>query len=275
MNENEIDEELDGTLWVLARLKESIYALNGKQVESILVMDEDIIKLPDSNDIYRGTILFRGGVIPVLDLRCLIGMESHEEEQNRFEQMLEDRKQDHIRWVDALQNSVNNGIPFQLATDPHKCAFGKWYDHYEPSNQTVAFHLKKIDEPHRNLHRMATSALACKQEHSTCKRTECLKDSLKKATDLYMPRVVHLLEEAKQIFRDSYRKMVIIVSHGESIYGILVDEVLSAEPLGPMKENCKLPDSKEETLISHISARKGSTENILVLDLNRLFEIHL
>lgn len=275
MEGSEMRQDLNDTLWVLAQVKKSIYAIDGVQVESILVLDQEIIRLPDSNDLQLGTILFRGGAIPVLNLRCIVGMESRSTEQSKFEQMLDDRKQDHIRWVETLKNSVASGEPFMLATDPHQCAFGQWYDLYEADNQTVAFHLKKIDEPHRNLHHMAVEMLSCKQEHNTCMRAECLKHSLKKAVEIYMPQVVRFIEEAKQVFRDNYRKIVVVLSNETSTCGILVDEVLSAEPLGTMTKTYTRLGNETDAIVTHIGERKENTESVLILNLNQLFEKYL
>lgn len=275
MEEKMMQEKSEDVLWVLVQLRDSVYAINSEQVESILVLDEDIIKLPNSDDIYVGTIFFRGEAIPVLNLRRIIGMESRETEQNGFEQMLEDRKQDHIRWVDTLKSSAVSGEPFQLAIDPHQCAFAKWYDHYEPDSQTVAVHLKKIDEPHRKLHGMAVELLSCKKEPDTWEQGDGLDPSLTKTVEHYMSQVVHLLEESKKVFRDSYRNMLVVLSNETCCCGVLVDDVLSAEQLNTMTQIHTQQDVEGDALITYIGERRESTESVLVMNLKRLFEKYL
>lgn len=268
--------ESQDMLWVFAKVKDSVCALDGRHVESIQLLDEPIRPLPGSDESHVGILRYRGNVIEAIDLRSMMGMPKLEQEQLAFEAMLEQRKQDHINWVNALTHSIESGEPFGLATDPHKCAFGKWYDHYQTDNQSVMFHLRKIDEPHQHLHATAVQMFSCSQEHSHCKRAECLKVTLERASEEYMPRVVALLEEAKEVFRNSYRKMAVVLSDGVCTRAVLVDEVLSAGALSSMTEHkgvtgaaCAFAD---QSLVSHIAQSEEMAQQILVLNLNRLFE---
>ena len=81
-----------------------------------------------------------------------------------FEQMIDDRKQDHINWVNELERYMVEGGSFKLARDPHQCALGKWYDHFTTDNMSVTNLLKKIEEPHENLHKAADEAENCKKD---------------------------------------------------------------------------------------------------------------
>jgi purine-binding chemotaxis protein CheW len=47
------------------------------------------------------------------------------DESLAFVAMLEQRKQDHKRWLDELAASVREARAFTLTTDPHACAFGR------------------------------------------------------------------------------------------------------------------------------------------------------
>lgn len=74
---------------------------------------------------------FRGKTIELLDTRTLLNVKSISEEIREFCDMIDARRQDHINWLNKLESCVHDDVEFTLTTDPHKCAFGKWYDHYE------------------------------------------------------------------------------------------------------------------------------------------------
>jgi chemoreceptor zinc-binding protein len=44
--------------------------------------------------------------------------------------MIDERKNDHIHWVNEFERSIKNDEQINLNTDPHECAFGKWYDNF-------------------------------------------------------------------------------------------------------------------------------------------------
>lgn len=257
-------------LWVLAKVKDSVCAVDSSCVESILLLEDDVTALPDSDDVHTGIINLRGNIVPITDLRRVLGLPAYKQEQLEFEQMLEQRKQDHIRWVTELKRCLETKEDFGLATDPHKCAFGRWYDSYKPTNNSVAFHLGKIDEPHKKLHATADEVFSLNHDCEHCTREECVKKALAKATDSYMPRVLELLEEAKKVFAESYRRMVVVL-YSEGVHcGLLVDEVLSAEPLPTMTENTLLGTNTSQSLVTHIAKRRDGDSQVLVLSTERL-----
>ncbi|MGO5051072.1 chemotaxis protein CheW [Lachnospiraceae bacterium LCP25S3_G4] len=265
MEKNNTEDKKDD-LWVLLKLKEQLYAVNSSVVESIIQIEDKITKMPKSSDLVPGVIRLRGNIISIVNLRAFLGMGTLEEEQKEFDEMLEQRKQDHIRWVNELKRCLQEDDKFTLATDPHQCAFGKWYDNYHTDNQTVAFHLNKIDEPHKKLHETAHEAFDCLKQCESCEREECLQIVLKKETEVYMPKVVGLLEQAKTVFKDSYRKMCVVLSDGSTERGILVDSVVSVEKLTTFTETDSYVGSGEKSLVSQFSQRYHGGEQVLILN---------
>lgn len=264
MTENKDD------LWVLIKLKNQIYAINSAYVDSIVKLEQQPIRLPDSDETAIGIINIRGNIISLIDLRSFFGVENLEREQAKFTQMLEQRKTDHINWVNELKRCLREGEKFSLATDPHQCAFGKWYDHYEPENRTIAFFLNKIDEPHKKLHATAEKAFACNHECDSCKREECLESILKRETEVYMHQVVSRLDEVKDVFADSYRRMCIVLGNGEEQIGVIVDEVVAVESLINFTDS-KLFSEVDNPLVTAVAQRRDDKGQVLTINLNRLF----
>jgi len=214
---------------IVFKLNEGIYAIGSENVQAIMKVP-NTTPMPHAQHGMVGVFLFRGGPTGLFDLRQLLGYQQLEEELQAFSDMLDQRKEDHIRWVEELERSIRQKEKFQLTTDPHQCAFGKWYDHFESKNNSVMFHLRKIKEPHDNLHRAAHEVEQCKQECDTCERDECLKSILKRTKEQYMPVILRLLDETKAIYAESMRQMAIVVGETKPI-AFSVDEVLSVEHL--------------------------------------------
>lgn len=252
---------------IVFKLNQSLYSIGSRHVVSIMQLPEYQL-LPDAPPSVLGMMLFRGEAVPLLDLRSVFGQPTLKQENEAFNAMLEARKQDHIHWVTELERCTMMNEPFPLATDPHQCAFGKWYDHYQSDSHTINFHLKKIDEPHRLLHQAALDVERCSHHCESCERDECLKTILERAKASYVPTIVNLLDSAKELFKDAYREMVLVLKDRRSV-GIVVDEVLSVEDLSDLGGE----GGGQNFQTGYVRAVKKSVRNkdvILELDEERL-----
>lgn len=217
---------------IVFRVKGELFCANSKYISTILQLP-DYEKLPDSHPCITGIFPYRGDIIQMFDLRTALQIPSLAQEYEEFSMMLDARKQDHVNWVNELERSVMAGEEFTLATDPHKCKLGMWYDSFSCENSAVNFHLRKIEEPHEKLHAAALETARCEQKCDLCSREECLKSVLERVKEQSMTVILKLLEECKEIFKNSvYHEMALVLS-GDSRLGLVVDEVLSVEELYP------------------------------------------
>lgn len=230
------------------KIQEEFYAIDSRHVSSIVPMPA-YRRVPDSAPEILGIFRYRDQVAAVLDLRTLFGMPTLENEYTEFQNMLEQRKNDHIHWVKELERCMECNEEFQLATDPHKCAFGRWYDTYKTDNQVIGFHMRKIDEPHKKLHEAALEVQSCSQECSSCERKECLKSVFDRLKGEYMPKILSILDEAKAIFKAAYHEMVIVLEDGSNTVGLVVDEILSVDQLEDLEDSNTLMPARESNYI--------------------------
>ncbi len=215
--------------YIVFKIKGDLFAIKSKNVTSIMQLP-GYVGLPQSGYGVQGVFIYRGKAATLLNFRKMLGKNTMDEEYAEFAAMLDQRKQDHINWVAELERTVKNDEKFTLATDPHKCAFGKWYDSYKSDGYNIMFHMKKIKEPHDNLHMAAHKVEKCKRDCKNCPHKRCLREILMEVKDVYMANVLQLLDEAKTIFKDEYREMVLMVGEERPV-GIMVDEVLAVETL--------------------------------------------
>lgn len=259
--------------WLLFTLAGNHFAINTRHVNGIMICPKDLTCLPDSPPYVRGLFMLRNNIVRLLDLRMLFGLETLHDECEQFCDTLEQHKQDAVNWVKELERCVSNNEPFSLAIDPNKCAFGKWYANYKSDNVLITQHLRKMQEPHRRLHEMAPKIAQCTllndqpEPHNVNKNMEEL-------LTVWEPRIVTLMEEAKDIYRDSCREMAIIIENGDRRLGLIVDQVLSVEEIS----RTELDDSgvnffQSLIYIAGVSQSRSVEGNILVVDDEKLLEL--
>lgn len=146
--------EEDEDRYVMVRVGGQRFGLPVGLVVEMLRL-EGVTPLPQGPPHLRGVIDLRGRIIPIYDLRSSLGMPSVAQELHALEETLSQREADHRRWLEELERSVHDRRPFGLTTDPTRCAFGVWYQHYQTSNVLQSYLLQKFDAPHRRIHAIA------------------------------------------------------------------------------------------------------------------------
>lgn len=251
--------------FIVFNVAKTQFCVNSKHISSIMQLPE-YESLPSSPQEIMGIFSYRGGHVTMLDLRSLLKKKTMEEEYREFCEMIDQRKQEHVRWVEELERTALSGETFTLATDSHKCALGKWYYAFRSDVLEVNFHLKKIEEPHDKLHNAAIDVANCSRECDACKREECLKQILDRVKGDCMPRILTLLEETKELFRNKVYHEMVLVMDGEPKIGLVVDSVDSVEDLKSVK---KEGDNRELPLTQYIKDMKKSDKtDDIILELN-------
>lgn len=116
--------------------------------------------IPSSNKIIRGAVNVRGHMIPLFDFRTMIGDPLLIDERQELVNVLNQREQDHISWLEALFASVRDGTDFRKALNPKECAFGKWFYTYKAPDSSIDRILQQLEEPHNQIHGLAEGVLA-------------------------------------------------------------------------------------------------------------------
>ncbi|RMF79345.1 MAG: hypothetical protein D6739_11140 [Nitrospirae bacterium] len=218
----------EATQQVVVRVVDRYFGLPIRLVREMVSMGA-VTTLPHVEGHVRGVMNLRGKVIPVVDLRHRLGIPTLDDEVGEMVAMLEQREQDHRNWLAALERSVEEGEEFKLATDPHKCAFGKWYDAYTTSNLVVANHLKRFDTPHKQIHAIAERCLRLAAEGDR----EAAREVIEQTRTTVLSRMVDLFAELKRILRETQRSITVVIDAPSGPYALAVDEVTGVEWLAP------------------------------------------
>lgn len=248
--------------WVLLELGDVIYATSCEFVLSLNQLP-DVTPLPNAPFEVRGVINFRGRLIELLDTRRLLGLTTITEEIADFNTMMDKRYNDHLNWLNTLENTVKNDTEFTLATDPHKCAFGKWYDSYNSKNTDIMFlsTFAKFDKPHKDIHGIAYQAerLIAKGDRQTAM------DLVESTRNTKLAEMLSLFSDLKEAYKNSRKEIVVVIGEDESkCIGLSVDQITAIEHLSEFDENLVKDSMTGTEYLSGIAKRKDGSVVIIL-----------
>ncbi len=246
-----------------------LFSVNSKHIDGIVQL-QDYTRTAGAPKGVRGMMQYRGAAITLYELRAAMDMGSLEDEYDEFCKMIDARKGDHERWVQALEKTAKEHAPFSLATDPHKCALGKWRDAFQCDIDEVNFQLGRLDVPHGALHDSGQQIVDLWAKGDMPGNRAAIIAIYDHVHEVYMPTVLSMLEDLKHVFRSSvFREMVLLVNGFEN-FGVIVEKIHSVEHLTDL---CDAKLINKFTDYSYITGVKRSekTEGLIAnLDIHEL-----
>ena len=225
-----------------------------------------ITPVPNMAPHVRGIIDFHGTTVPLYDLRIKMGLPSLPEETKEIVATLTVRKQDHLNWLDKLKREVAQGGPITVETDPHCCAFGRWYDSYQPDSFALQSYMTQFDAPHRKIHRIALEAQQYLKNHEPASAHDLIAKT--EATELR--RLLRLFDEAADKIKTlSFEYAIVIDLPGRDRFALGADGLKHfdrfAEVIYPLPH---VFTAERLNFVDAIGRQQGSEENREVLILN-------
>jgi purine-binding chemotaxis protein CheW len=267
-----MENEIDNLLWVIVTLEKRLFALRVADVET-MVMLPTISSIPDAPSYIRGVINLRGKVIPVFDLRLRLGITTLKEETDNLISLLMQREADHVNWVNELELSVKESREFKLQTNPHLCAFGKWYDSFKTDNLIVSTMLRKFDTPHQCIHAIANKILLLTNANNNAGALKLIEDT--RSGDL--AEMVRLFALLRAELQTSIREIAVVISSDVNTYAVIVDSVETVSHVSISADNDIRNigiELSENGLITSVGKLEKSNELVLVLDAKGIFDSH-
>lgn len=214
-------------LFVIVVLGGGLYGIPARIVDTMAILPL-VTAIPEAPLFIRGVINLRGKVYPLIDLRKRLGMKSFLDESKEFCEMLLQRKQDHEKWMNELSSCVHENRSFSLATDPHKCAFGKWYYNYKSTSLVVSAILKKFENPHAVVHGIAVKVLELRDQSKIKEAQEIIDCS----RDKELAEVVSLFKLLTEAYLEETREIIVVIDDKRSKpFAVVVDSIESVETL--------------------------------------------
>lgn len=178
--------------------------------------------------------------------------------------MLHAREEDHRKWMLELQNCVAEKRDFKGQLDPHRCAFGIWYDSFTTDNAFLSRILKQFDEPHQKIHAIGqqVNQLIAAGDFASAG------DVIAKARATHLSRLFELFEEARQTIIDYQREVMIVLEINGKSAAFTVDSAESVEYLDPVEVNTGDwgPTASDGQYIVSAARRRGTDDLVLLLN---------
>ena len=250
----------------------------GLDVENVLMLGQevkDIQRIPIEERGFCGVTKFQGEVVPVLDFAHRIGIDSGIDGKTALLEILTENENDHVDWMNALEDAIKNGSPFTKALTAEDCAFGKWYDKFETRDETLTELLLAFSEPHQALHALAEELLAMRDND---KQEEALaKLSVERSTSLRRLRA--LFARARDQIQGGMRQVLLFVTlDGKTPrYALLIDEINDVMNFMPADFQSSSGGAlslfkKIENVIDGIYTRENEAD-CLYFDINKMTDI--
>lgn len=260
-------------LWVIFKLSGSLYAINSDHIEGISQLPEKIVRIPESPSYVKGITKNRNKVSTLLDMRILFGEKSIQQEYAEFCTFTDQGLKCHTDWVEAFKTCVQENIPFPLAKDPHKCAFGIWHDSGYPLSAALETFMTKLEDPHNKLHKeLSVLENYLKEPHSELLQTQI--ESCLFRIDGYTDQITAILHDAKDMFLNAYRTMVINM-HNEQNHslGLVVDEIIGVENIGVIFSDTVMDKMEHSELIQCVANDESGHNLLLLLNEETIFQL--
>ena len=193
-------------------------------LEQVLYIEKDVkrnLQVNELDEFNHEVITFQNNTVQLFDFNQLIGSENHQTIMNNLVAQLNEMEQQHRDWLDALEVSLKENVPFNKALDPNKCAFGMWYNSFETDIDELKEALARFDEPHKKLHGLAENLLTLNQtDHE-----EAIK-ILNRERQTTLAELIHLFHLTKERALSSIRPIILFVEHvGGKVTALRLDNI--------------------------------------------------
>lgn len=267
MSENNLNlegnKELDKK-YLIFSLKSEKYAFSIKNIKEIIIKPS-VNFVPNLPPFYLGMTKLRNDILPIISLRKRLKYETIEEENEKLKAMLKQREEDHLNWVDTLENSIKNDTEFRLQRDPHLCTFGKWYYSYKPDSYAMFAILKKFEEPHTLVHKLADEAIQIRKERGI---DEAIK-YITRARETVVRQMLNIFQEVYVALDNKSRETCIVfIDPNGKQYGFVVDNIDKIIEISP--EQIEVPTEHNEFSEYLIGIGKLQDDFYLIFDETKL-----
>lgn len=254
--------------WVVFVLDKQRYAISSEYVREMTTFS-DYVSVPKASEFVRGAISLRGQVMTLVDLRVWVGLPSALVSANQLVEEMHKREQDHRDWLDELRASIEQKREFKKTTDPHQCAFGRWYDNFKTDNAVFRDVLRRFDAPHKAIHGVAINALAA-EERGDAKEAMAIIEETRNTT---LSEMIKLFGEFRDALKNSMREIAVIIGKGDQRCAVVVDSVESVEPLKPAFDSTtNMYQEAGRANIPWLGRRLKDDSSVLLPDVNLLLE---
>lgn len=255
--------------YLVFSVNKQLFALPYQKIISVLD-NPTATMMPGMDAHTRGVMDFMGKPVTLYDFRKITGILTMNEEIETLDDSLMKRKQDHLNWIAKLKDAVNSGSEITVETNPHKCAFGKWYDSFHTDNLGLSKYLEKFDAPHKHIHGIATRAKDLIAQGDVGAAMKLIDETENRE----LAELLRLFDGAKAELKRAHTEYAIVVHADDSMHvALAVDEPKYFGVLNDI--TYPLPKMVDREAASFVDAygvlrSEGTDAEILIVELDKI-----
>jgi purine-binding chemotaxis protein CheW len=245
-----VEDAVDEEQLVSFEIAGEEYAFDIARVREILRVTETT-EVPNVPDYVKGLFTIRNQLLPILDLRGILGITDLVSERLAI---VDKAVAEQRRWSQSLRDSLEGGRHFTGVLDARKTSFGQWLETYNTSSIEIETILKRVKRYRADLFHQAEVALDLRTagREAAVARFEAeieprLKLVLDSVEELKAGIEKHIAEEQR----------VMVVEAGGTVIGYLVDRV---------NEVIRIPRSVIDDTPSIASSERRELKGVAKLD---------
>ena len=203
------------------------YALNVDAVKYITSIDAiNIQHIPLESGIINRIFSFSDRPVVLYSFNKIVGSYSQVEESKKLIALLAKHRREHIKWMEALENSIKPGTEFKNVINSTMYAFGQWYDQYENQDEELSNILKKLDKPHKQLHSLAEQLHGLADQPDTENQDLT---NLKREKNTISHSLLNLFSIAEARLKDMIKQVIIVLETNGKVFAIDLDNIEQME----------------------------------------------
>jgi purine-binding chemotaxis protein CheW len=254
---------------LLIKIENDRYALNIENIEEI-IQKENPTNTPEKSKYSDGIIHYRDNIVPIYNLRRILGYSGYEKQQV---ELIKSVEKQHIEWVESFEKSITHDAPFTKTLNPSQCELGKWIEKtvacLKCNNKGFVNLIKQhLDKAHKDLHTRGAEVLKIDDKE---KKRELFEKEIKKYL-VDSLKGLNILEQNVSLLVNAFERIVIYKKDGLNI-GFTMDD---AERMLDIKDEDFRPTTQkgDHRLINTTKAfiRKGEVIPLIDINMEQLLE---
>ncbi len=205
--------------YLLFRVESLHYAILLEQINRIVNVDE-LTPAVGRDKAFAGLMHFEEKIVEVYSFRAMIGKAHY---MYKVQMMLEELKEQHKVWIDALDEAVHCGCAFTKTTDPHACHLGQWINHFSTNDDLVNETKRHLNRHHQALHKSAIGVLELRQHDAEAAKAQ-VEGHVRGFYSQTVAYIDQMAKHAQQVAWDSQRLLMMRDAKG-GLFGLLVDVI--------------------------------------------------
>lgn len=207
------------TFWI----GDELFAIDIDNILSVTQDMENLLQPPVKSRGLMGVINYMDEPVAVYNFAEMLNIASTRNIKEGLVELLNASEQDHIDWLDALEKSLKEDVPFEKERDARMCDFSKWYTKFKTRDEALTDIVANFEKPHKEIHALADELLGLKEND---KLEEAL-EKLEKARMIKLEYLKKYFDHARSQIEESLHTVVINITNdgAKPLVALQIDEI--------------------------------------------------